>query len=183
MKYSIAFVLLFLLNLNNSAFGQDSIMHPKNWELVLNVSSNSYNIVAIRPSASHTFSISKLPQLDAGFRRNIHIGNRFMLSVGAAFRYIPFTVKYGYSSEISPNLLAPNDYKYNRHPESIEFPILFKYHLTTVNNKNLISIFAGFTYSLLGTLKGWNNREYDFYDPYRKDDAIFYLYQEYYPYN
>ncbi len=183
MKYSIAFVLLFLLNLNNSAFGQDSIMHPRSWELVLNLSSNYYSIVTIRPSAAHTISISKIPQIDVGFRRNVHLGNRFMLSAGASYRYIPFTVKYGYSSETSPNLLDPNDYKYNKYSASIEFPLLIKYHLTTADNSRLISLFMGFTYSLLGTSKGWDNRGHRFYDPYREEDATFYLYQEFYPYN
>ena len=187
MKHKILIISLTLITLSINIFGQtieesgkEILRQPKNWELVLNLSYNNYNTVYRRPSVNYTTRINVIPQFDIGFRRNIRVANRIALGVGLSYRYIPFTIKYGYSTETSPNLIDPEDYTYTRHTENIEIPMIVKYYLLVGDKNKLLGIYAGFTYSLTGYPKSSLFRGYDLYDPYRNDSATFYLDQQYY---
>ncbi len=180
MKPKLLIILiLFVLSLSTKA-QNDTLLLPRKWELSFKMQYSQYKIDYSHYSPSFTNRVYDLPQFEIGIRRNFNINNKLTAALGFSYRYMPFLVEYGYSDSNHINLFDPKDNRYFNKFESINFSLLFKYHIARLNNIKLISVYSGFNYSRFGYSKGSNSYKTRFYDKENNVYLNYQIYQKYY---
>jgi len=187
-KYILISIIISFVSVEILA--QDSLINNNNkkWQIGFNIS--NYRTYFESISIETTSSFSSLDydnyrsfsfpenyyQWDFYLKRNFKINNKLATNIGFSFRYMPFILENSYYKDSICNITL----SHINSQFALDLPIMIKYHLIRIANKNDFYVYGGIKLSLYNYNKRSFTRESTFYDPNIDQYVTYEVRNEYY---